>query len=131
MARPGLRLSMAVMDELDEAHEAAEGRKDLDMAERIQGLLPVSEGMAERRSPQIVGVGLGVLQSWVLGYRRGGREALANGRRPDRKPKLTEVPLAELDGIIEERPEIVGLETGLGPRLLTDGGRKDTRRISG
>ena len=59
MARPGLRLSKAVRDELGQAYEGARGRKDLDMAERIQGLLLVNEGVGERRAAQIVGVGGG------------------------------------------------------------------------
>ena len=113
MARPGLRLSKAVMDALRQAYQVARGRKDPDMAERIQGLLLVSEGMGERRAAQIVGVGRRTLQDWISRYRRGGLEALVKGPYPGRKPKLSEAQLAELDRIIEQGPESAGLDTGV------------------
>lgn len=113
MARPGLRLSKAVMDELGQAYQEARGRKDLDMAERIQGLLLVSEGVGERRAAQIVGVGHRTLQDWISRYRRGGLGALVKGPYPGRKPKLTHEQLVELDRIIEQGPESAGLDTGV------------------
>ncbi|MFZ5501400.1 MAG: IS630 family transposase, partial [Candidatus Micrarchaeota archaeon] len=113
MARPGLRLSKAVMDELGQAYQVARGRKDLDMAERIQGLLLVSEGVGERRAAQIVGVGRRTLQDWISRYRRGGLEALVKGPYLGRKPKLTHEQLLELDRIIEQGPESAGLDTGV------------------
>ena len=113
MARPGLRLSKAVMDELGQAYQVARGRKELDMAERIQGLLLVNEGVGERRAAQIVGVGRRTLQDWISRYRRGGLQALVKGPYPGRKPKLTQGQLIELDRIIEQGPESAGLDTGV------------------
>ena len=111
--RPGLRLSKAVMDELGQAYQVARGRKDLDMAERIQGLLLVSEGVGERRAAQIVGVGRRTPQDWISRYRRGGLEALVKGPYLGRKPRLTQGQFAELDRIIEQGPESAGLDTGV------------------
>jgi len=101
------------MDGLRQAYQMARGRKDSDMAERIQGLLLVSEGMGERRAAQIVGVGRRTLQDWISRYRRGGLEALVKGPYPGRKPKLTQAQFAELDRIIEQGPESAGLDTGV------------------
>lgn len=113
MARPGLRLGKGGMDELGQAYQVARGRKDLDMTQRIQGLLLVSDGMGERRAAQIVGVGRRTLQDWISRYRRGGLEALIKGPYLGRKPKLTQGQLAELDRIIEQGPESAGLDTGV------------------
>jgi transposase len=82
------------------------------MVSRIQGLLPVSEGMGERRSARIVGAGWRTLQDWIFRYRRGGLPALVKGPYPGRKPKLTQAQLAELDRVIEQGPESAGLDTG-------------------
>ena len=109
------------MDELRRAYQLSRGRKDIEMAERIQGLLLVSEGMGERRAAEIVGVGRRTLQDWIFKYRRGGLEALVKGPYLGRKPKLTEVQLEELDRIIEQGPESVGLDTGVWTAPLAAG----------
>ena len=113
MPRAGLRLSEAQMEELGQAYQGARARKDLDMALRIQGLVLVSQGMGERRAAQVVGVGRRTLQEWIFKYRRGGLEGLGKGPRPGRKPKLTKAQLEELDRIIDQGPESVGLDTGV------------------
>jgi len=79
----------------------------------MPGLLLVSQGIMERRAAQILGVGRRTLQDRIFRYRRGGLEALVKGQYPGRKPKLTEAQLAELDHLIEKRPESVGLDTGV------------------
>lgn len=113
MARPGLRVSTDAMDELGQAYQVARGRKDLDMTQRIQGLLLVNQGIGERKAAQIVGVGRRTLQDWISRYRRGGLEALVKGPFQGRKPKLTQGQLIELDRIIEQGPESAGLDTGV------------------
>jgi transposase len=69
--------------------------------------------MGERRAAQIVGVGRRTLQEWIFKYRRGGLEGLGKGPRPGRKSKLTKAQLEELDRIIDQGPERVGLDTGV------------------
>lgn len=113
MPRPGLRLAQTGREELSIEFQRARDRKDLDMVSRIQGLLLVSEGMAERRAAHIVGVGRRTLQDWISRYRKGGFPALVKGPYPGRKPKLTQAQLAELDRIIEQGPESAGLDTGV------------------
>jgi transposase len=113
MPRPGLRVSKIQMEKLDQAYQAARGRKDFDMTQRIQGLLLVTRGMAERRAAHIVGVGRRTLQDWISKFRKGGLQGLVKGPYPGRKPKLTEAQLAELDRIIEQGPESAGLDTGV------------------
>jgi transposase len=113
MPRTGLRLTEAQTKGLSQDYQVARARKDLDKALRIQGLLLVSEGTGERRAAQIVGVGRRTLQDWIFKYRRGGLTALEKGPYPGRTPKLTKAQLEELDGIIDEGPESVGLDTGV------------------
>lgn len=45
------------MEELSQEYKVARGRKDFDMTRRIQGLLPVSQGMAEREAARIMEAG--------------------------------------------------------------------------
>ena len=113
MPRLGLRLNKTQMEELDQEYQVARARKDFDLTQRMQGLLLVSQGMVERRAAQILGVGRRTLQDWISRYRRGGLGALIKGPYPGRQPKLTQAQLAELDHIIEQGPESVGLDTGV------------------
>jgi transposase len=101
------------MEHLSQEYQVVQARKDLDMALRIQALLLVSQGMGELRAAQIVGVGRRTLQEWIFKYRAGGLDALVKGPYPGRKPKLTEAQLQELDRIIEQGPESIGLDTGV------------------
>jgi transposase len=113
MPRAGLRLNEAQMEDVSQEYQVARARKDLDMAQRIQELVLVSQGMGERRAAQIVGVGRRTLQDWIFKDRRGGLEALVKGPYPVRKPKLTEAQLEELDRIIGQGPESVRRDTGV------------------
>lgn len=113
MPRPGLRLNETQTEELNQRYQVARGRKDFDLTQRIQGLFLVSQGMAERRAAQILGIGRRTLQDWIFRYRRGGLEALVKGPYLGRKPKLTDAQIAELDHIIEQGPESAGLDTGV------------------
>jgi transposase len=113
MSRPGLRLSEAQEEELGQAYQPPRARKDLDMVQRIQGLLPVNDGMSEKKAARIVGVGHRTLQDWIFKFRRGGLEALVKGPFPGRRPKLTPEQFEELAVLIEQGPEEVGLDTGV------------------
>jgi hypothetical protein len=66
MPRVGLRLSKTQMEELDQGYQMPRSHKDFNLTHRIQGLLPVSHGMMERREAQILGVGRGALQDWIF-----------------------------------------------------------------
>jgi transposase len=99
------------MDELIEGYRMAP--KDSYLAKRIQGLLLVSNGMAELKAADIVGVKRRTLQEWIFKYRRGGLAALEKGPYPGRSPKLTEAQFEELGRIIEQGPESVGLDSGV------------------
>ncbi|MCA1960456.1 MAG: winged helix-turn-helix domain-containing protein [Desulfomonile sp.] len=109
------------MEELDQEYQVARGRKDFDLTQRIQGLLLVNQGLAERWAAQILGVGRRNLQDWIFRYRRGGPGALVKGPYPGRKPKLTEAQRAQLDHIIEQGPESVGVDTGVWTAPLVAG----------
>ena len=111
MPRVGLRLSKNQIEELDQEYHVARTRKDFYLTRRIQGMLLVSQGIEERRAAQILGVGRRTLQDWIFRYRKGGLESLLKRQSPGRKPKLTEAQLAELDHIIGQGPESVGLDT--------------------
>ncbi len=113
MSRPGLRLSETQQEELSQAYQLAGAHKDLDMAQRIQGLLLVNDGIREKKAAQIVGVGHRTLQDWIFKFRRGGLEALVKGPFPGRRPKLTAEQLEEFARLVEQGPEEVGLDTGV------------------
>lgn len=113
MPRPGLKVSDTQMEELIQGYRTATARKDLDLAKRIQGLLLVSAGMAERQAARTVGVGRRTLQEWIFKYRRGGLAALKKGPYPGRSTKLTKAQFEELGRIIEQGPESVGLDSGV------------------
>ena len=108
-----LRVSNTQAEELIQAYRVATARKDFDLAKRIQCLLLVSSGMAERQAAEIVGVKRRTLQEWIFKYRRGGLAALEKGPYPGRSPKLTKAQLEELGRIIEQGPESVGLDSGV------------------
>lgn len=119
MPRPGLRVSNTQMEELTQGYRVATARKDSDLTKRIQGLLLVSHGMAERQAARIVGVGRRTLQEWISKYRRGGLAALEKGPHLGRSPKLTKAQFDELGRIIEQGPESVGLGSGVWTAPLT------------
>jgi len=99
------------MDELIQGYRMATARRDSYLAKRIQGLLLVSSGMAERQAAEIVKVKRRTLQEWIFKYRRGGLAALEKGPYPGRSPKLTEAQFEELGRIIEQGPETAGLDS--------------------
>jgi transposase len=113
MPRSGLRVSTTQMEGLSQEFQAARGSKDFDLTQRIQGLLLVCQGMAEREAARIVGVGRRTLQEWIFKYRHGGVTALYRRPRPGRSPKLTAPQFEELAQIIGQGPESVGLDTGV------------------
>jgi transposase len=80
--------------------------KDTRQARRLLAIGMVLEGASREEASHACGMDRQTLRDWVHRYNAEGVEGLMDKARPGRPPQLDETQLQELDGAIEEGPDI-------------------------
>jgi transposase len=80
--------------------------KDTRQARRLLAIAMVVDGASREEAAQACGMDRQTLRDWVHRYNGEGVEGLMDKARPGRPAQLDETQLQELDGVIEDGPDI-------------------------
>jgi transposase len=89
----------------DEIRRSDESRYD----HRLHGLLLVAQGMTAPEVGRMLGDSPRMVQYWVHRFEEEGLSGLAEGDRPGRPRRLTEVQMRSVESALRRRPDEAGL----------------------
>ncbi len=93
----------------DEIRRSEESRYD----HRLHGVLLVAQGMSCPEVSRLLGDSPRTVEYWVKRFEDRGLTGLIEGERSGRPRRLNEKQLEEIDSILRQPPETVGITTGL------------------
>lgn len=93
----------------DEIRRSEESRYD----HRLHGILLVAQGMSCPEVSRLLGDSPRTVEYWVKRFEDSGLTGLIEGERSGRPRRLNEKQLEEIDTILRQPPETVGISAGL------------------
>ena len=98
--------STVILGLQEEIQRSEESRYD----HRLHGVLLVAQGMSCRQVAGLLGDGPRTVQYWVHAFEREGLAGLQEGQRPGRPRRLSDRQIEQLQRVLRQPPEQVGLE---------------------
>lgn len=101
--------STIVLGLQDEIRRSEESRYD----HRLHGVLLVAQGMSCPEVSHLLGDSPRTIEYWVRRFEEGGLAGLVEGERSGRPRRLSDMQLAEIDSMLRQTPESVGISSGI------------------
>jgi transposase len=101
--------STIVLGLQDEIRRSKESRYD----HRLHGVLLVAQGMNCPEVARLLGDSPRTVEYWVRRFEDKGLAGLVEGERSGRPRRLSDEQLMEIDSVLRQAPEAVGIERGL------------------
>ena len=101
--------STIVLGLQDEIRRSKESRYD----HRLHGVLLVAQGMSCPEVARLLGDSPRTVEYWVRRFEDKGLAGLIEGERSGRPRRLSDEQLREIDSVLRQAPEAVGIERGL------------------
>ena len=108
-----LRLQARTYGRLERTRKEAERDGQYRVAKRIHAVLLNSEGYSSGRLAEILRAPRSRVSAWLADYEAYGLEALLEGHRSGRSPRLSETQRVALEDIVDSGPVAYGLDTGV------------------
>lgn len=80
---------------------------------RLQGVLLVAQGMTCPEVGRLLGDAPRTVQYWVRRFEQSGLAGLAEGERTGRPTRLSAAQMAQVSGVLREKPSDVGMQVHL------------------
>jgi transposase len=93
----------------DEIRRSEESRYD----HRLHGVLLVAQGMSCPEVSHLLGDSQRAIEYWVNRFEEGGLAGLVEGERSGRPRRLSDIQLAEINSVLRQTPESVGISSGI------------------
>ena len=93
----------------DEIRRSEESRYD----HRLHGVLLVAQGMSCPEVSRLLGDSPRTIEYWVGRFEERGLAGLVEGERSGRPRRVSDEQLAEIDSVLRQTPESVGISTGI------------------
>lgn len=93
----------------DEIRRSEESRYD----HRLHGVLLVAQGMSCPEVSRLLGDSVRTVEYWVRRFEERGLAGLVEGERTGRPRRLNEKQLEEIQSVLRQTPESVGISSGL------------------
>jgi len=101
--------STIVLGLQDEIRRSEESRYD----HRLHGVLLVAQGMSCPEVSRLLGDSPRTVEYWVRRFEERGLAGLMEGERPGRPRRLTDEQMDEIELVLRQPPEAVGITSGL------------------
>jgi len=101
--------STIVLGLQDEIRRSEESRYD----NRLHGVLLVAQGMSCPEVSRLLGDSPRTVEYWVRRFEDRGLAGLVEGERSGRPRRLSDEQLAEIDSVLRQTPESVGISSGI------------------